>query len=229
MARAGFVDAARGLAIVSMVIYHILFDLGYFGFAQIDLQFLPVLLFQRAIGSTFLIVAGISMWLSETAHHSYERHFQRFLRLAPVAIAITLATWIFPHEGFITFGIIHLMALSALIGPLFFRLGKWNALLGLALVIAGSLPPGLGSSSPYLFWLGLPSPAYTALDYYPLIPWFGMILIGVYLGQSVKWDKIKVSLPFQDALETAGKNSLAIYVIHQPVIIAVLLALSAVI
>jgi uncharacterized membrane protein len=228
--RIGLIDAARGLAVLMMVVYHLIFDLGYFGIMQVDLQFLPILLFQRLIGSTFLIVAGISMWLSEERNHSYEKHFQRFLKLASVAIAITLATWIYPHEAFITFGIIHIMAVSALIGPFFFRLGKWNVLIGLALIVIGSLPPGLESGSPYLFWLGLPSPQYTALDYYPLIPWFGMILIGIYLGQMfyAARDRIKVSLPLQERLEWVGRNSLTIYIAHQPLIIAILFLLGVI-
>lgn len=219
--RIGTIDAVRGICVIMMIIYHIMFDLRYFGIMEIDLQFLPILLFQRAIGTGFLIVAGISMWISEAGHKTYDRHFQRFLKLSLVAAAITLATWIYPHQSFISFGIIHLMAFSALLGPLFFRLGKWNLPLGLAIIALGSLPPGLESDFPYLFWLGFPDPEYTALDYYPLIPWFGAVLIGIYAGQNAM-KKLAVSLPFGKSLEWIGRNSLAIYVLHQPVIIGII-------
>lgn len=227
MARIAAIDAARGLAVLMMVAYHFIFDLGYLGIARIDLQFLPLLLFQRTTGSAFLLLAGISMWLSHGHGGGNERRFRRFLLLALVALGITLGTWIYPHYGFITFGIIHLMALSALIGPLFFGLGGWNAALGLLLLVIGSLPPGLGSDSPYLFWLGFPDASYAALDYYPLIPWFGMILLGIFLGQRMFPDGKPAlrlpELPFQDRLALIGKNSLAVYLAHQPILIGLLL------
>jgi uncharacterized membrane protein len=226
--RIGFIDAARGLAVLMMVVYHIIFDLDYFGMMSIDLFSPPLLIFQRIIGSSFLIIAGISMGISDKREgEGNTKHILRALKLGAVAALITIATWIYPHEGFITFGIIHLMALSALIGPGFFGFGKWNVPLGLAILIIGSIPPGLESDSPYLFWLGLPSPEYTALDYYPLLPWFGMVLIGIYAGRKFfpggKSVTTLPKLPLQDALEAAGKNSLAIYLAHQPLIIAVLL------
>ena len=224
MGRIGFVDAWRGLAVLMMIAYHFIFDLGYLGLARIDLEFLPLLLFQRATGGSFLLLAGISIWLSEARGKSLERRLQRFLKLALVALGITLGTWIYPHEGFITFGIIHLMALSALIGPVFIGTGGWGAAAGLLLLVIGSLPPGLSSDSPYLFWLGLPDPAYTALDYYPVIPWFGMVLLGIFLGRRFfPSGESAIALPgapLQKPLEWIGRNSLAIYLVHQPVLIA---------
>ena len=119
------------------------------------------------------------------------------------------------------------MAVSALIGPLFFGLGKWNIPLAIALIAAGSIPPGLESDSPYLFWLGLPDISYTALDYYPLIPWFGVMLLGISLGMWLFPDgRSRASLPGlpgQEILEKIGRNSLAIYLAHQPVLIALLM------
>lgn len=224
MRRVSSIDQARGLAVVAMVAYHILFDLKYFGIMDIDLQSLPLLLFQRMIGISFLLIAGISISISDSRSPGLRRHLERALKLALVACAITLATWIFPHEGFITFGIIHLMALSALIGPLFLRLGKWNVVIGTLLIALGSMPPGLESDSPYIFWLGLPEAGYTALDYYPLIPWFGVLLIGTYLGQRIlaMKEKPKSNIPFQKNLEWVGRNSLAIYIAHQPVLIGMI-------
>lgn len=227
-ARIDALDAARGVSVVMMVIYHFMFDLRYLGIADIDLQFLPVLLFQRAIGTSFLLLAGISMWVSEARGRSYEKHLQRFLKLALAAMAITLATWIYPHEGFITFGIIHLIALSTLIGPLLLRLGDWMIPLGLAILAIGSVPPGLGSDSPYLFWLGLPSAEYTALDYYPLIPWFGVVLVGMALGRKLFPEGVAAyqpqRTPLLKILGSVGRNSLAIYIAHQPILFALVLS-----
>jgi uncharacterized membrane protein len=231
------VDALRGIAIILMMAYHSVFDLSFLGLAAIDLQqgfwfFLP-----RAIGALFLLIAGASMALSESkdrqgAHEGYWHHAKRGLKLAAAAAAITLATWIYPHEGFIQFGIIHLIALATFIAPLFFRLGKLNVLLGLVIIAAGGIVDAAQTDSHYLFWLGITYPGYTALDHYPLIPWFGVVLIGLYAGQALFPDgksRMGMKAPAADSpaarlLAFLGRHSLAIYLAHQVVLIGVLMA-----
>jgi uncharacterized membrane protein len=226
--RVAELDALRGLAIIMMVGYHIVFDIYYFGFAAVDLQSLPILLFQRATGSLFIVVAGIALTLSEGGNRDgYARHAVRALRLAAVALLITAGTWIYPHEGFITFGIIHFLALSTLLAPFFLRFGRLNFVLGLAVIALGLFTAGLTTSSHYLFWLGLLYPGYTALDYYPLLPWFGMMLIGLAAGGELfPGGKPLVRLPDGRALRRLafmGRHSLLIYLLHQPVLVGIAL------
>ncbi len=229
MIRITGVDALRGIAILMMVIYHIIFDINYFGIAPIDIYSLPLVLFQRVTGSSFLLLVGVSLSLSESRNkEGYMRHARRGAWLACVALAITVGTWVFPHDGFITFGIIHLIALSTFIAPFFFRFGKLNVLFGLFAIAAGLMMVGLQTDSHYLFWLGLTYPGYTALDYYPLLPWFGLILIGMYAGSLVV-RRGGLDLPagkrLSERLALLGRNSLAIYLVHQPIVVGVILAL----
>ncbi len=222
------IDALRGLAIILMVIYHIIFDLWFLGFADVDFRALPLLLFQRSIGTLFLLLVGVSLHLSQTRNREgYRHHLRRGLILGLVALAITLVTYIYPNKWFITFGIMHCIALSTLIAPLFFRLGRLNVLLGLIIIASGFLAYEIRVETPYLFWLGLIRPDYTALDFYPMLPWFGIVLIGVYAGQVFYPDgaarlRIRGSA-VADALCWMGRNSLSIYLAHQPVIIGILL------
>lgn len=219
--RIGIVDAIRGVAILMMVLYHILFDLSYFGLADIDLQDTMIMLFQRATGFLFILIAGVSMALSESKGKKF-RHLRRAAILGAIAIGITLATWIYPHEGFITFGIIHFLAISALIAPFFFKLGRVNVALALMLIIVGLAVNSMDTETGLLFWLGLANPEYSALDYYPLLPWFGVILLGVYAGQfflNRNWGEMPGWLTF------LGRNSLAIYLIHQPILVGIILIL----
>ncbi len=225
-----WVDCLRGIAIVLMVAFHFIFDLNYLSFISINLESGFWFFFPRAIGATFLFVVGVSLVLSdrhdkETKNEGYVRHFKRGLFLAGVAALITIATWIYPHEGFITFGIIHLIALSMFIAPLFLRFGKLNVLLGLIIIVFGIFLSGMQTDSHYLFWLGITFPGYTALDYYPLLPWFGFVLIGIGGGQ-ILLDRIRLGKSkISDALALLGKNSLAIYIVHQLVLFGALLAL----
>jgi uncharacterized membrane protein len=228
-ARLSGIDTLRGLAITAMIAYHFMFDLWYLRIAEFDIMSLPLSVFQHSIGTLFLVLVGISLWLSESHNREgYAHHAKRAAFLAAVALSITVATWIYPHEGMITFGIIHCIALCVLLAPLFFRFGKLNALLGLLLIAAGFVVPAIQTDSPYLFWLGITTPDYTALDFYPIIPWLGVVLIGVFAGQTIypggRSINARKESRFSRAMAFAGRHSLAIYLAHQPILISILLA-----
>jgi uncharacterized membrane protein len=66
-------------------------------------------------------------------------------------------------------------------------------------------------------------------DYLPMIPWLGVFLIGIVIGRTAYRDKksifpgvpptfLKVTRPF----EWVGRNSLVVYLVHQPVMLAIL-------
>jgi uncharacterized membrane protein len=228
------VDILRGFAIVLMIIFHFAFDLSFLGIARINLVDGFWFLFPRMIGSMFLLLVGISLTISDYRdkkgkREGYWRHAKRGLLLAAIATAITFATWIYPHEGFIRFGIIHLIAVSTFIAPLFLRAGKLNVLFGLIVFASGFLVSAVQTDSRLLFWVGITYPGYAALDHYPLLPWFGVVLIGLYLGQEFfpkGESRIRVpgsETPIASALAFLGKNSLAIYLAHQIFLIGLLL------
>jgi uncharacterized membrane protein len=227
------VDAARGIAIMMMVAYHIFFDLYYFGIADFGIHQLPLTLLQYATGTLFVLIAGVSLTLSEQRNREgYVHHFKRGLLLAAIALAITVATWIYPHEGFIQFGIIHMIAVSTLIAPFFFRFGRMNLVLGAIIVLAGIYisTNSIMADTHWFFWLGILDPSYQALDHYAMIPWFGIVLIGIWLGQTLFPDGAKAKRGLVPAhgnaqLAFLGRNSLTIYLAHQPVIIAIIMAL----
>ena len=227
------IDVLRGIAIVLMIIYHFLFDLNYFNLVKIDLEWLPVVIFQRIIGIMFLGLVGISLVISENRNkEGYQKHFRRALKLAGVAILITVATWIYPHQDFITFGIIHMIALSTLIAPFFFKFGKWNIVFGIVVIGLGLIAGTMSSNSTILFWLGIVYPGYTALDYYPMLPWFGIVLLGIFVGQLLvkKVERVETRIDrsvVKEKLASLGRNSLAIYLVHQLVLIGAILLLKS--
>ena len=227
MSRIAEVDALRGAGIALMVVYHLFFDLDYFGIIDINLYDLGWTLFQRLVAVIFLGVVGISLSLSESRNkEGYVRHAKRALGLGAVALLITAVTWIYPHEGFIMFGIIHFIALSMLIAPFFFRFRAWNIVLGLLLITAGFYVNTLHTDSKYLFWLGIVYPGYQPLDHYSLIPWLGIVLIGVYAGQRF-FPGGKARLKKSDCMRKLaflGRYSLLIYLVHQPIMAGTMLA-----
>jgi uncharacterized membrane protein len=198
--------------------------------ANISIFDWPLVLFQRFIGTLFLLLVGVSLSLSESKNNEgYIKHAKRALKLFAVAFLITIVTWVYPHDGFITFGIIHVIAASTLIAPLFFKFGKMNILIGLILIISSFYISTVETDNGYVFWLGLTTSEYKALDYYPLIPWFGIVLIGIYAGQRVyphgepRKMRGESKAWILQKLAFLGRNSLLIYLTHQIVLMGILL------
>jgi uncharacterized membrane protein len=228
MERLPEVDALRGVAILLMVIYHFFFDLAYLGLAEIQIFDLPWMLFQRTVGTMFIFIVGMSLVLSEEKNQEgYARHAKRGLKLAAVALLITAATWVYPHEGFIMFGIIHFIAAATFLAPLFLRLGKWNIAIGLATILAGFYVNTLKTDLPYLFWLGIIYPGYRQLDHYSMIPWFGIVLLGIYAAQRLypaAKSRFKEHPWYVEKLAFLGRHALLIYLIHQPIMFGGIIA-----
>jgi uncharacterized membrane protein len=131
----------------------------------------------------------------------------------------------------VIFGILHLIGVSVMLSPLFFRFGKYNILPGL-LCIAGGFFIGTVQGPVWLLPLGIYPASFASVDYTPLIPWFGMVLIGMGGGEFLYSGGIRrfevPRLPGRVAAPLAffGQHSLIVYLVHQPVIILLLSALT---
>jgi uncharacterized membrane protein len=83
-------------------------------------------------------------------------------------------------------------------------------------------------SNPFLFWIGLKTPSFYTLDYFPLLPWFGVVLIGLFLGQKIypalqaKYLKKQQNPLLLNPIVFIGKHSLIIYIVHQPILFILL-------
>lgn len=224
--RLSWVDGLRGIAIIAMVVYHFLFDAYFLRLFPVPIHDLPLVIFQRSIGTLFLLLVGVSMALSEQRNsEGYLRYVKRFLFLGIIALGITLATFIYPSNGFIQFGIIHFIAVATLITPLFLRLKHLLLPIGLIIIGVGWWISSITIQNPYFFWVGLRTADYFALDHYPLLPWIGVVFIGVYIGQKLVEKKLTNPHDFfsHPVLVWLGKKSLMIYLIHQPLLVALIL------
>ena len=150
-------------------------------------------------------------------------------------VTYLIAVWfhLFDPSDAIIFGILHCLAVSMLLyGAVFKNVSAAaNALCGATVIGLAALLPilkeGLLIRSDWLIPLGLPSPSFSSLDYFPLVPWFGVFLIGAALGKTVYASKRSL-LPWrlpQTFVNFAGRHSLLIYIVHQPLIMGVLYVL----
>jgi len=210
------IDALRGIAIVLMIIFHIAFDLSYFGNYSLDIHSGLWRLLGRTTASIFILLAGISLSLSHSRSAAgMEKYLTRGLKILSWGLLITLITRLFFPEEFIIFGILHFIGLSIILAYPFLRQKHWNLLLGLSIIFIG-----LSIRGPLILF---PTP-FRTFDYFPLFPWFGLILIGIFLGNSLYPNHTRsFSLPeVSTPLSTIGRHSLFIYLLHQPILIALL-------
>ncbi len=233
------IDCLRGIAVLLMAAYHFAFDLDYFGILDAGIGRAPMQLIAAAIGATFLLLVGISLSLSFARNSElserefFLKQFKRGVFLAGIAGLITLATFIYPNKGFIVFGIIHLIAFSVLLSPVF-RDSYWlNLGLGAIMIIAGIAARAIAADTPIFVWLGFVFPGFYTLDYYPVLPWFGVVLVGMFAGKTLYPNAKRAfklpahalhSLPRFAILEFAGRHSLAIYLLHQPLLVGIIQA-----
>jgi uncharacterized membrane protein len=223
------IDFLRGLAIILMVGYHILFDLGEFngvkrflGFST-DLSSAAWTAAQYLFAGLFVVLSGISSTMSRS-------NLRRGLKLLVLALAVTAVTWVFEPSSAVLFGILHCLALSILLyGAAFERKGPaacaaWGAvILGLGALLP-TMRQAAAISSDWLLPLGIYGPSFASYDYFPLLPWFGVFLAGAALGKRIyaPGRSLIPRPPGETFINTAGRHSLLIYLVHQPVIMAVL-------
>ena len=231
------IDLARGTAVVMMVVFHIGFDLYFLGVTTVPATSAPWRLLALATAGLFLFVVGVSLSISAARarrHLSREEFVLKYLRRGAgiflLGIAITLVTWILLPGLFIRFGILHLIGLAVVMSPLYTRLSWKNLLLGSAIVALGPVVAGIRGSD-WLLWLGFHSPEFYSIDYTPVFPWLGVVLIGVFSGDLLypggrqRWQPA-VPPSVRDTFGFLGRHSLAIYLVHQPIILGGIFLLS---
>lgn len=230
-------DAMRGVAILAMVIYHGLYDLcDIFGYNIPLFGLLRV--FEPPFAGLFILLSGVSSRYS----HSNVKRGVRVLLLGLVVTAVTVL--LMPSQS-IWFGILHFLGCAILLFALVRRVTDkippvlafilWSVLFAVTYFVPqtgffgipglfGCYLPPVFQTTPYFFWLGFPDGNFFSADYFPLIPWFFLFLAGTVVGIPIKERRLPekfytVHIPF---LAAAGRNTLLIYVLHQPVIYGLL-------
>jgi uncharacterized membrane protein len=225
-ARIGAVDALRGGALIAMMAYHLAWDLSFLGLVEVDIAAQPAWgVFARLIAASFLILVGVSLELARRGAVPWPRRLRRIAILALAAAAVSLATHIaLPGEG-VSFGILHCIALSSLIAGPLHRLPSWLLALGAA---AALLAPGMLASpmfnAPGWLWFGLSTEVPPAPDYVPLLPWFAAVMAGMLIGRRLPDHPAGRLPPVLGPLAAMGRRSLAIYLLHQPVLLGLIFA-----
>ena len=222
VARVPAIDRLRGLAIVAMVAYHFCFDLRYFGVTQWDFYRDPFWLHARtAILSSFLLIAGVSLVLAN--RHIDDRRFWRHVgTIGACAVAVSAASYAVFPQSWIWFGVLHAIAISiVLVRPLVSHPRLALAVGALAIVV-GNLFSHPAFDNRMLGWIGFMTAKPRTEDYVPLIPWTGVMLLGIALGHGLlraRFRPVIVAENLPRWMDWLGRHSLAVYMVHQPLLL----------
>jgi len=234
--RVEVLDISRTVALLGMVVFHFVYDLEFFGYiarGTVYSGLWPVL--AKTVAGSFLFLAGVSLYLAHGQRIRWHPYFRRLAIIAAAAGLVTIGTYIAMPNAFVYFGILHSIAFASLMGLLFLRL---PILLTLAIAVGILVAPKWMASDifnhPWLTWIGLSTEVPRSVDFEPVFPWLAPCLIGIAVAKFAQrhgiWQKlakIEIQQPMLSRLLVRpGQHSLVIYLVHQPILIATLWAVT---
>jgi uncharacterized membrane protein len=222
-------DALRAVAILWMAVFHFCFDLNYFKFIQQNFYGDPFWTVQRSvIVSLFLFCAGLGQAVAWEQGQGWPRFWRRWAQVAGCALLVTAGSYLMFPRSYISFGVLHGIALMLIITRLTARFGLWLWPLGLAAIALPHVVRDSFFDTRFTNWVGLVTRKPVTEDYAPLLPWIGVMWWGLAAGQWVLKNRrewLTGALPAaMSPLATLGRWSLSFYMLHQPVLIGLLMA-----
>ena len=236
LGRVDAIDCARGVALIGMAIYHLSWDLADFRLASPLLPFTPPMrLLSHSVASAFLALVGVSLALAHRNGLNLGAFWRRLAVIVGAAALVTAASLVFaPGEG-IFFGILHCIAVASLLAAPFVSAPPWASLaVGLAAIAIPVFVRSTLFDPPALLWLGLGEALPNTVDWRPLLPWAGVVFLGLGVARNpavmarlTSAERWRAASKPSRAFCFAGRHSLAIYLAHQPILIGLLFALTA--
>jgi uncharacterized membrane protein len=231
-------DALRGAAIVWMVLFHFSFDLNHLGWLQPRQDFYRDVFWttQRSlIVSLFLLCAGLGQAVALRAGQARPRFWRRWAQVAGCAVLVSVGSALMFPNSWISFGVLHGMALMLLACRLAAPLGAWLWPLGALMLALPRVVTNTFFDTRWTNWVGLVTHKPITEDYVPLLPWLGVMLWGLAAGQ---WLLAGGAAPLAGRrawlcgplpaglapLASLGRWPLRVYMLHQPLLIAGLTA-----
>ncbi|MCQ2498078.1 MAG: DUF1624 domain-containing protein [Lachnospiraceae bacterium] len=246
--RLRLIDTLRGITVISMVIYHFCWDLASFriGLTDDTLKSTPVYIWQQSICWVFILLAGYSFNLGR-------HHLKRGLMSLLSGIVITLVTVNFLYDQRIIFGVLWLIGVSILLMiPIDRIFSKSRKQAGIFIVVSFLLflltrdinhgylgfegirileLPEFLYNGYFMTFLGFLMPGFFSTDYFSFLPWFFLFCTGYFSYFLIKGSKIEERF-FKHGIgifEVIGRNSLLIYILHQPLLYGVVWMISKVV
>jgi len=242
--RIPLIDALRGVAICLMIVYHFSFDLRYYGVTASDFEHDPVWLgFRAVIVAGFMTLVGMSLVLADRAGASRAHFWRRIALIAACALAASVGSWVLFPQTYIYFGILHCIAVASILAQPFVRRPGIALAIGAALIASALAWSHPAFDARALSWIGFGTTKPPTEDYVPIAPWAGFVFAGIALARMCHdtpqeggigtlgrpgGAPASIACTFAAKrqppalLAWLGRHSLAIYMVHQPLLLAAL-------
>lgn len=244
MKRYHILDEIRGINLLSMILYHTTWDLVYiFGVDWNWFHTELAYIWQQLICWTFIILSGFCWSLGK---HQLKRGLQVF----GGGLIVSLVTEIFMPDERVRFGILTFLGAAMLLLIPLEKLVK-NVSAKAGIIVCGvcfilfrgindgyigfenifvlcKLPDSLYHLGDIVTFIGFTDTSFWSTDYFSLFPWFFLYMAGYFLYHALSessWSNLQKKKSLGGFWSFWGKNSLLIYMIHQPIVYGVLMVL----
>lgn len=230
-------DVFRGVAILMMIVFHFLYDLHFYQLAKFRLFSNPFwLVYRETLVFLFLGVVGVCLFLEHRNGIRWRPYWRRFLRITAGAALVTVTTYLYDPKRVVLFGVLQLILVSSLLALPFLRRKSLCLTFALFLLAFGHIGD-LNESRhyvPYLTWIGFGALRVRAFEIFPFIPYFGYVLLGIYLasfvfknGQNYLFVRLNSESRRNFFLSFLGRHSLLIYLAHRPISLGIVYLMAA--
>ena len=240
------IDEIRGFTLISMIIYHFMWDLRYI--ADFNISWYGGIasnIWQKSICITFIFISGFCFSFGK-------KRLKRSLIIFMCGALISAVTFILMPENRVVFGVLTFLGsagfitiivdklnkiivskinestfnLTMLIGMLLLFISFFNVNFGYIFFPKKTLLPKYLYDGYFMTFIGFPDPSFFSTDYFAILPWIFLYLSGYFMQKTIgnKQDVVKYLLNDRfKFISYLGRNSLIIYMVHQPVLYLVTL------
>jgi uncharacterized membrane protein len=211
-------DVLRGIAIILMAVFHFCYDLSYFNYIAMSVKDPFWAGFRIIILTLFFSVSGYSLVLAHQNGIRWRKFLFRWGQIGLGALAITVATYVAFPKAWVYFGVLHFIFVALIVALPFIRFPLVSLVTGIVIFLLYYLTDWFNTSWLYNWLKPILHLPRATQDLTRFIPWFGLVLLGVWLAyQNNRWLQWP-EFAGKRFLAWIGRYSLSIYLIHQIVL-----------
>lgn len=221
-----------------MVVFHVIFFLDFFSIVHFSYGQDGWFILARFVQLSFLLLVGIGIQLSYQKTVAdrglkidfLKKNIYRGFIVFCAGLLVTLGSWLFLAEGYIRFGVLHLIGVSIIVLGFIVNYPRFALFLSLLIYLASFPISTIVIPESYWLVIGFHVQNFYTLDYFPIFPWMAVPALGIWFGhillknyrRNYPAPSFLESSRFAHLLAVLGQHSLLIYLIHLPIILVII-------
>ena len=228
------IDLIKGIAVILMVIFHFFYFSHFLNVKKYNISSYPLSTIAQIAHTLFILFMGINLSISYNKNKKDKKKYRKKI-LNKCVIYFLVALYmsffsykIFGRESCVKLGIFHFMFFATIIASFYPGNNNLNLITIFIIILLKFLVNNnkFENINKYFGFITGLNCKFGTLDYFPLIPWLALVLLGILIGNNVYKDK-KENNKINNIIENnvilnniskIGSKSLEIYIIHWPII-----------